>query len=89
MQDLHADRQAGLEDGGLYQLHQVGVVGISAGALGHLEDQGGVDFLSGLGDALYDLHVVHVESTDRITAVICLLKHFLSGNQWHRSSSPF
>ena len=29
-----------LDDSGLHQLHQIGVVGIGAGALGHLEDQG-------------------------------------------------
>ena len=40
---VQADRQAGLSDGGLYQLDQIGMVSIGPSALGDLEDQGGVD----------------------------------------------
>ena len=34
-------------------------------------------------DTLNDLHVVDVESTDGVTAVISLLKHLGSSDQWH------
>ena len=72
-----------LDDSGLYQLDQIGVVGIGSGALGDLKNQGRLLFLGGLGDALDDLHVVDVESADGVTAVISLLKHFGSSDQWH------
>ena len=80
---MQADGQAGLNDGGLYQLDQVGVVGIGAGALGNLENQGSADFLGGLGDALDDLHVVDIEGSDGVAAVIGLLEHFGSGYEGH------
>lgn len=37
---VQGDGQAGLDDGGLHQLLQIGAVGIGPGALGHLQDQG-------------------------------------------------
>ena len=83
---MQGDGQAGLDDGGLHQLLQIGAVGIGPGALGHLQDQGGLQLGSGLGDALNDLHVVHVEGADGVTAVIGLLEHFLCCNQWHNKS---
>ena len=48
-----------LDDGRLHQLHQIGVVGVGPGALGHLENQGGLQIPGGLGDAL-DLSVIHI-----------------------------
>ena len=80
---VQADGQAGLNDGGLHQLDQIGVVGIGAGALGDLEDQGSVDLFGRFGDALDDLHVVDIERADGVTAVIGLLEHFGGGYQWH------
>ena len=82
---MEADGQASLNDGGLHQLDQIGVVGIGTGALGHLEDQRGVDLLGGFGDALDDLHVIDIEGADGITAVISLLEHFLGSNERHSS----
>ena len=41
-----------LQHGGLDQLHQVGVAGVGAGALGHLEDNGGLFLAAGLGYTL-------------------------------------
>ena len=70
-----------LDDSSLNQLHQVGVVGIGAGALGDLEDQGSVDLAGSLSDTLDDLHVVNVESADSVAAVVGLLKHLGSGDQ--------
>ena len=72
---------------GLHQLHQISVVGIGTGALADLKDHGGVLLLAGLGDALYDLHVVDVESADGVAAVIGLFKHFLGSDQWHKNRS--
>ena len=69
-----------LDGGGLHQLHQVGVVGVGAGALGHLKDQGSIQVPGGLGDALDDLHIVDVEGADGVAAVIGLLEHFGGGN---------
>ncbi len=68
-----------LDDGGLHQLHKIGVVGVGAGALADLEDQRRVLFPGGLGDALDDLHVVHVESADGVAAVIGFFKHLGGG----------
>ena len=72
-----------LDDRGLNQLHQVGVVGIRAGALGNLQDDRGLLLAAGLGDGLDDLHVVHVESADSVAAVVSLLEHFGSSNKSH------
>ena len=84
MIQVQSDGNVGaLDDSSLNQLHQVGVVGIGAGALGDLEDQGGVDLAGSLSDTLDDLHVVNVESADSVTAVVGLLKHLGSGDQWH------
>ena len=53
-----------LNDSSLDQLHQVGMVGIGAGALGDLQNHGSLFLAAGLGDCLYDLHIVDVESAD-------------------------
>lgn len=39
--------------------------------------------LAGLGDALYDLHVVDVERADGVAAIISLGEHFLGSYQCH------
>ena len=78
-----------LDDGGLHQLHQVGVVGIGPGALGDLEDQRGVDLAGRLGDTLDNLHIIDVEGADSIPAVIGLLEHFFGRNQWHEGHLLF
>ena len=67
----------------LHQLHQIGVVGVGAGALADLQDHGSVLLLAGLGDALYDLHVVDVECADGVAAIISLGEHFLGSYQCH------
>ena len=80
---VQADRQAGLSDGGLYQLDQIGMVSIGPSTLGDLEDQGGVDLFGRLGDPLDDLHVVDIERADSVSAVIGLFEHFSGRYQWH------
>ena len=45
---MQHDGDVGALDGsGLHQLHQVGVVGVGAGALGHLKDQGSIQVPGG------------------------------------------
>ena len=40
---MQGDGQVGIfDDGRLHQLHQISVVGVSTGALGHLEDDGSI-----------------------------------------------
>ena len=77
-----------LDDSGLHQLDQIGVVGIGTGALGNLQDHRGVDLAGGLGDALNDLHVVDVEGADGVPAVIGLGKHFFRSYKGHSSYPP-
>ena len=67
-----------------HQLDQIGVVRIGARTLRDLKDHRGVLLLTGLGDALHDLHIVDIERADGIAVVIGLFKHFLRGNEWHR-----
>ena len=78
-----------LGNGGLNQLHQVSMVGIGAGALGNLQNHGSLLLTAGLGDALNDFHVVDVESTDGVAAVVSLLEHFGRSNQRHNDISLF
>ena len=80
---MEADGQTSLNDGGLHQLHQIGVVGIGPGALGDLENQRGIDLFSGLRNSLNDFHVVDVEGADGVAAIVGFLEHFGSSNQWH------
>ena len=79
------DHQCDVLGVGQVQLGQIGVIGIGAGAAGNLKNQGGAEVLSGLGDALDDLHVVDVESAHGVTASVGLLEHFLGRNDRHRN----
>ena len=80
---MQGDGQAGLGLGGLHQLHEIGVVGVGPGALGDLQDHGGLDLRGGLGDALDDLHVVDVERTDGVAAVIGFFEHLGGSDNRH------
>ena len=73
-----------LNDSGLDQFHQIGVVGIGTGPLRHLKDHGGMDLSGRLCDALNDLHVVDIERADGVSSVIGLPEHFLCGYQRHK-----
>ena len=73
--EMYRDGQSRLDDGRLDELHEVGMVGVLAGACGHLQDQRGALLLGRLGDALNDLHVVDVEGADGVAALVGLLKH--------------
>ena len=53
---------------------------IFACALGHAEDNGRVELLSGEKDCLCPLKVVDIEVTDRIFAGLCIFEHLCCGN---------
>ncbi|CDC62976.1 uncharacterized protein BN660_00108 [Clostridium sp. CAG:448] len=74
---------AGIADGSLRQSHQVLVLCVFARTCGNLENHRGTLFLSRLGDCLDDFHVVDVERTDGITALVCFFEHFLGCYQCH------
>jgi hypothetical protein len=59
------------------------VVGVSACALGNLQDNGSMLLLASFGNSLNDLHVVDVESADSVAAVVGLLKHLFGSNKSH------
>ena len=70
-------------DGDLGKLHKIGVIGICAGALRNLQDKRCFFLTGSFRDALYDFHIVDVESADSIAASIRFLEHFGRGNQCH------
>ena len=80
---MQGDRKTGLLLGSLDELDEIGVVGVGTRAAGDLQDDGSLDLGRGLGDALDDLHVVDVERTDGIAALIRLAEHFLCGYDRH------
>ena len=92
--EVHADGQVkargllGVLDGRLDEVHQINVLGILAGTGGNLKDQGSLLFDGGLGDALDDLHVVHVESADGVAAGVRFFEHFGRGYDGHGYTTP-
>ena len=60
----------------LNQLYQIGMVGISSCSLGNLQNNRRLQLAGCFCNTLNDFHVVYVESTDRITAIVGFLKHF-------------
>ncbi len=64
----------------LNHLEQIGVVRVSARALGYLQDNRSLLLLASLRDTLNDFHIVHVESTDGVAAVVSFLEHFGRSN---------
>ena len=77
---VQSDRNVrALLNSSLYHLNEVGVVCVSACALGYLQDYRSL-LLASLGDTLNDLHVVHVESANSVAAVVGLLEHLSSSN---------
>ena len=81
---VQGDRDFGIQlDCGLDQLDQVCMVGVSAGTLGNLQNDGSFELAGSIGNSLNDFHVVDVEGADSVSAVIGFLKHFGCCNQWH------
>ena len=67
----------------LDKMDKVLMARILACACGDLQDQRGLEFSRSIRNALNDLHVVDVESTDGIAALVGFLKHFLCSDKWH------
>ncbi len=82
--EIEASGLLSVLDGSLNQLHQVGMLGIGARALGDLKDQRSMLLNSSLGDALDDFHVVYVESADGVAAVVGLLEHLFGSYDCHK-----
>ena len=77
MVQMKRDRDIGiLDDCRFNQLYQVSMVCVSTSAFGNLQDNRAVQLAGCLSNTLNDLHVVHVERADGISAVISLLEHF-------------
>ena len=85
---VQRDGQACLQNGGLHQLDQVVVLGVFAGPRGYLQDDRGIFQLCGFGDALHDLHIIHIEGANGIPALIRLFKHFFCAHQRHFDLLP-
>ncbi len=73
---MQADRQTGVLNRRLDQLHQIDVVGVFARASGYLQNQGGLLLLSGSDDTLNDFHVINVEGTNGVVTFIGFFEHF-------------
>ena len=85
---MQSDRDIRVVDNcSLNHLYQIGVVCVSASALGYLQDNRSLQLAGSLRDTLNDLHVVNIESANCVTAVICLLEHLSSSYKCHYSSS--
>ena len=88
MVQVHGDGQIGVGHSRLDHLHQVHMLGVLAGAGRHLQNDRGVFHLRAFGDALDNLHVIHVESADGIAALVSLFEHFLGCNNRHGKIPP-
>ena len=78
---VKSDRNLGILDyGSLNKLYKISVVCVRARTLGYLKNNRAVQLACGFRDTLNDFHVVYVESTDCVTAVICFGKHFFGSN---------
>ena len=84
--EMQADRKTCLLYRGFDQFHEICVICICSGALGYLEYQRSVEFGGSLSDALDYLHVVNVESADRVSAVVGFCKHFFCCYEWHKKT---
>ena len=63
------------DNGCFNELDQIGVICISARALGYLQDDGALQLPCRFGDALNDFHIVDVERADGVSPVISFLEH--------------
>ena len=76
-----------LDNSRLNQLHQVSMVGVGPGTLGNLQNDGALQLAGSFGDTLDNFHVVDVESTDGVAAVVGLLEHFFRSYERHWNQS--
>ena len=80
---MQRDGQTGFLDRRLHHVIQISMMRIFARRAGHLQNDGGIEFLTSFDDTLHDFHVVHVESTNGVTAFIGFLEHLFCVNEGH------
>ena len=83
MIEVQSDRNIVDLEGCLDEVTEIRALSVLACASGSLEDNRGIQLCSCFRDTLYDLHVVDVESSDCVAAVISLLKQFRTSNDRH------
>ena len=86
--EMQGDGNIGIQYGSLYQLGEVNMLGVLAGAGRDLQNHGSLLQLGSLGDRLNDLHVIDIEGADGIAALVGFAEHFLSSDQWHNIDPP-
>ena len=69
--------------GGARKRPEISGLCVFAGAGGSLENEGSFQLGGGFGDALNDLHIVDVESADRVSAFVGLHQHFFGVYKSH------
>ncbi len=67
----------------LNQLYKIYGIRVLSRALGSLQNNRALQLCRRVGDSLNDFHVVDVESTDSVTAVISFLEKFCTCNNGH------
>ena len=63
-------------------------MGIFAGAARRLQNDRGIELFAGFHNPLYDFHIVDIEGTDRVAALIGFFEHFLCVDKGHFSHPP-
>ena len=84
---MQSQGQTCLSNSSLDQLDQIVVLGILSCAGRDLQNDRGLFLCGSFCDALDDLHIVYIEGTDGVAALIGLFKHFFCGYEWHVDSS--
>ena len=80
---MEGDGQPRVLHGSLDELRQVDMLGVFTGPGGNLQDQRRLFLDGGLDDTLDDFHVVDVERTDGIMALIGLAEHLFRIDKRH------
>ena len=86
--EVQAYRQPAVFDGSLDELFEINHFRILPRAVAHLKYEGRAALDARLHDALNGFHIVYVERSDGISAVVCFGKHFLACCQWHFEFDP-
>ena len=81
---VDGDGDVGQADGGLDEFLEIDRVGVAAGAFGDLEHDRRLFLFAGLDDGLEQLHVVDVESAQRVFALEGLGEQVFGMCQWHK-----
>ena len=74
--EVQSDRNIVDLKSSLNEVAEIRALSVLACASGSLQDNRGVQLSGCFRDTLYDFHVVHVESTDGVAALVSFLEHF-------------